>query len=632
MSTGINTEISFTSATTNTATFYLTNQYASETGYVVVFSDSAYSTEITRSSTVTLYQSSASVTVSGLSPGTTYYADFYETTWGDYSYNGVTFSTESQEANFHLSANSLSKKTRQLYIPVTTNNEILSTYATKMYCSVNGRSKLCFIGQGHRPFQPLGSIVYYTDYAMTDTETAYVYNQDDLDGLAGQAMSVTVNGVTIDTQLIKEVHLGQKVTRSFGDYFLFGYTMLDTIDIGESKITSIGDYAFSGDYELRKNNIVLPQTLTHIGDFFMNYCANFEGILDVGDLPASIITYNSSNDYSFSCPGPNMPLYANGCKIRGSTKWDWIDKFPNHYSLDPQYRNLQPADIDYGIVYYKATSSSATISRVELQSATEFNSLAGSSAWTATVGANQVTVSAQSDNCIVGIRIGDKITATPSYFMSRTSYLSMPMYVPSNIQTLDTYFLHYSGISNQVVKIDANITSLGNYFMYYCSSFNLYVTLPSTLTSIGNYFMSRCTTFNQNVSVPSTVKTIGTYFLAYDTKFNKALTLPSSMTTIGGNFLRGCTIFNQSITLPSTLTSIGTYFIYACNAMVGTVNVGALAATIATSNNYTFSTTSSSAACYTTGITIKGSNRAAWISRFANRTSSPYRKLLDAGS
>lgn len=501
-----------------------------------------------------------------------------------------------------------------------------SRFASKMYSSVDGRAKLCFIGRGHRPRYQLGSIVYYTDYSMTDTATVYIYESSELSQLADQsAYQILIDGVTIDTQMVKEVHLTSKATGTMGDYFLFGYLALDTIDIGDSKLTSIGNYAFSGDYALRENDIVLPRTLTHIGSFFMNQCANFCGVLDVGDLPATIITTDTE---TFATQGPNMPEYSHGLVIRGSTKWDWIARFPNNYSGIP-YRNLRP-EVDYGVVYYTSGSS---VLAVELQSADEFNSLASSSGsstatWTATVGSSSVSVTSTT---LVGVHVGKKITSIPFRWLSNTTHLAQPIYIPSTVTSMDTNFMNYSGLADQAVTIDAQITSLPNYFMYYCSSFNLYVTLPSTLTSIGNYFMAYCSNYNQSLSIPSTVKTLGTYFLSACSKFNKAISFPS-LTSISSNFLRGCSAFNQTITLPSTLTSLGTYFLYQCNAMVGTVNVGSLAATIASTSNYSFGTNSSSSAMYSTGVTIKGSNRAAWISRFPNRTSRPYRKLINGGS
>ena len=152
------------------------------------------------------------------------------------------------------------------------------------------------------------------------------------------------------------------------------------------------------------------------------------------------------------------------------------------------------------------------------------------------------------------------------------------------------------------------------------------------ITSIPDYFLKSCVYLNQPLVLPSGVTSIGQYFLSGCSSFNQPLTLPSSLSSIGRNFLSTCTSFNQPLVLPSGVTSIGTTFMYNCNAMTSYVNVGSLAATIMSTSNYAFSTTNSTAGSYTTGVKIKGTNRAAWLSRFPNRTSSPYRKLVDYGS
>ena len=116
---------------------------------------------------------------------------------------------------------------------------------------------------------------------------------------------------------------------------------------------------------------------------------------------------------------------------------------------------------------------------------------------------------------------------------------------------------------------------------------------------------------------------------SYLTDFD--ITNASNLTSIGTWFMSGCSRFNDDIILPSTLTSIGGHFMYQCDQMVSTIDVGNLSANIIATTNQTLSTSAAAAPVYTTGITIAGANRAAWLSRFPNRTSSPYRKLLDAG-
>ena len=104
------------------------------------------------------------------------------------------------------------------------------------------------------------------------------------------------------------------------------------------------------------------------------------------------------------------------------------------------------------------------------------------------------------------------------------------------------------------------------------------------------------------------------------------------LTSIGHSFLEGCNNFNQSIKLPSTLTSLGGWFMFGCLRMSNTVDIGALNATIAAESDYTLSQTNgTSYPMYASGVKVAGPNRAAWLARFPNRSSSPYRNLVDAG-
>lgn len=294
----------------------------------------------------------------------------------------------------------------------------------------------------------------------------------------------------------------------------------------------------------------------------------------------------------------------------------------------------------YGRVYYKATSSDTTLKSVELQNVAEFESLcaATSSAytWTATVGATPVVLSSRSTNCIVGIDIGTEITSIPNYFLYGCSYYKGDLIVPDNVTSIGTYFAGRCGNSSNklnVVNLGKNVTSIGTYCLTlsYFEPESSTVILPGEITSIPNNFMYNAYQFNNPIHIPNKVTSIGTYFLSGITIFNSEIIFNSVLISIGAYFLRSCTNFNKNLMLPPTLTSIGTYFLYQCDSMVSIVNVGSLAATVASSSNYSLSTNSSSAAMYTTGITIAGSTRANWISRFANRTSSPYRKLIDAG-
>ena len=241
----------------------------------------------------------------------------------------------------------------------------------------------------------------------------------------------------------------------------------------------------------------------------------------------------------------------------------------------------------YGVVYYKPNASENTVCSVILQSQEEFDSLCHPweyNGWATILGNGSVIVKSNDiENVIVGVEIGQ------------------------------------------------NITGIGAGFMYGCEQFNMALTVPNNVARIGRYFLSGCRSFNQALTLPSNLSKIESSFLYECFAFNQALTIPSSVTGIGGDFMRECKSFNQPLSLPSGLTSIGTYFMFNCKSMTSEVNVGSLAATIAATSTNTFSTNYSTDACYATGIPIAGANRAAWRTRFPDRTSNPFRKLLDAG-
>lgn len=267
-------------------------------------------------------------------------------------------------------------------------------------------------------------------------------------------------------------------------------------------------------------------------------------------------------------------------------------------------------DYGYGSVEYYTDSSHTTKTIGKLRSTSEVNSLAGStSSWTATVDGQSV-----SNSDIISVELNSKVSTVPTYFLSGCTSLN----------NVDLYF--------------ANILNLGDYFLSECSNFNGTIALPYKLLNIGNRFLQGCSSFNQVLSFPKRVGSIGDYFLYNCSSYNKALVLPDSLVSIGSWFLYQCRLFNQNLSLPSSLVSIGTAFISmnisesGVGAMTGTIDVGNLPATIIASSNFSFACISSSAPMYTTGITISGSTRADWMTKFPNGNNSGLRrKLIDAG-
>lgn len=183
-------------------------------------------------------------------------------------------------------------------------------------------------------------------------------------------------------------------------------------------------------------------------------------------------------------------------------------------------------------------------------------------------------------------------------------------------------------------------TSSGNSFLRSCARLAR-VVLSDSIQTIGNEFCSLCHKLNSPILIPAGVTSIGNNFLFSCLGFNAEVSLPTTLTTIGRGFMSELGSFNQPLTLPRNISLIGgdqkdAGFLRNCRNMTSYVDVGGLDPSIVTSGSGSTNDTSFCAgptqASYTTGITIKGSNRQAWLSRFPNSASRPYRKLIDGGA
>ena len=144
--------------------------------------------------------------------------------------------------------------------------------------------------------------------------------------------------------------------------------------------------------------------------------------------------------------------------------------------------------------------------------------------------------------------------------------------------------------------------------------------------SIGDDFLSYCYSFNQPLDI-SGITIIGHYFLSRCYSFNQPLTIPSGVTSIGTDFLRSCSSFNQPLDI-SNVTSIGSSLLYSCDSL-STIIWNA--EVVPTDNNALSQSINSKTSTDGAGIKVYGSERATLLQALPNRTSRPYRKLVDGG-
>lgn len=219
------------------------------------------------------------------------------------------------------------------------------------------------------------------------------------------------------------------------------------------------------------------------------------------------------------------------------------------------------------------------------------------------------------------------LTSIGQYFLAYDSSFNTKLTFPNSLATIGTYFMDQCCTFNNPMDLsNTAITQLPDFFMANCTLFNSSLTLPSGLTSIGNNCFYNWYTFNQPLTLPSTLLTIGNNVLSLALSFNQPLVIPQGVTTLGTNFLNGAQAMNQKLTLPSSLTSIGSYLLKNSDSFC---YLETNTSTTPTSNaQHTLSTTYSLAKMYVRGVTITGSGAANWVA-LGNRTSSPYRKLIN---
>lgn len=193
-------------------------------------------------------------------------------------------------------------------------------------------------------------------------------------GRSSDTWTCTIDGVTIDNTSITEVNLGKDAIQTpanfmrgcvnltsinaqyveyVSDQFLFGCgPNLTRIELPSAK--EIGTYFMStatSDCEIvlsnnltkigsgflnmnsnRNKPLVLPQSLTSIGTGMMCLNSSMASYIDIGDLPASIISADSGfrpSNPAFAVKETSSPAYVSGIGIKGSTASAWLSKFPN---------------------------------------------------------------------------------------------------------------------------------------------------------------------------------------------------------------------------------------------------------------------------------------------------------------
>jgi hypothetical protein len=161
-----------------------------------------------------------------------------------------------------------------------------------------------------------------------------------------------------------------------------------------------------------------------------------------------------------------------------------------------------------------------------------------------------------------------------------------------------------------------------------CTGFNPTSHFRVLCSNVPNYFLSGCTSFNQVIDFSDSTSSIGDGFLANCTGYNSVINFPASLKKIGSYFLQNCSGYDTNVTLTNSITNIGGYFMNECVAMVHTVNLNALSASVLGANPSNFGTFNGTAACYTTGVKIIGTNAQQYLDMNPNVSPDEYGNMF----
>ena len=314
----------------------------------------------------------------------------------------------------------------------------------------------------------------------------------------------------------------------------------------------------------------------------------------VSNVVGGTVTIESEDDLDmiFDGSGAISPINIEVSGHRATTPFSWTvtayDADLNEIWVDPEMLaialTISPSvlvdfDMTFDLTLREERVDKTTTSTRTLASASEFASLV-SDGQGYTLGGTVLTA------VVKEVSIGTLITSTPDYFLA-------------DFESLDNIDMSNAN----------SLTTIGHRFLG-DTPINVPIIIPEGVTSIGGDFLSDCFSFNSNISLPST------------------------LTSIGATFLHQCSAFSKPVVLPSGLTSIGKGFMYGMGDMVSYVDVGSLSTNIMEAQSSmeranVLTYYNSLAPGYSTGIGIKGANRAAWMSLYGNNSN---RHLVDYGS
>ena len=322
-----------------------------------------------------------------------------------------------------------------------------------------------------------------------------------------------------------------------------------------NSVTHIGEGAFSGCENL--TSITIPNSVTHIGDYAFSGCENLTSIT----IPNSV---THIGDYAFS-----------GCEnLTSITIPDSVIHIDNW--AFSECKNLTDITIPDSVTHIgeRAFFRCNRLSRIQVSidnkvydSRGNCNAIIHTTTNTLIAGCDNTVIpdsvtqigdGAFSSCNITTITIPDSVTHIGKGAFSGCRVLTS-ITIPNSVTHIGDYA--FSGCKNLTsITIPNSVTHISTQAFSRCENLSS-ITIPNSVTHIGDYAFSHCYNLN-NITIPDSVKSIGGQAF-FNCKNLDRINIPNSVTLLKIQVFEGCEKL-KSITIPNSVKSIGYYAFSRC--------------------------------------------------------------------
>ena len=261
-------------------------------------------------------------------------------------------------------------------------------------------------------------------------------------------------------------------------------------------------------------SLVIPNSVTEIGDCAFYNCSGFTGSLTIGNSVTEI------GDCAFyNCSGFTGSLtIGNSVTEIGALAFDGCSGFTGTLTIPNSVTTIGPSAFCYCSGFTQVKFNAVNCEDVN-RDIKPFQGCGGT------------------------LTIGGSVQRIPAWMFYGCSGFTGSLAIPNSV------------------------TEIGDFAFYSCFGFTGSLTIGNSVTEIGTHAFDGCSGFTDALTIPNSVTTIGSLAFYDCSGFTGSLTIPNSVTEIGDYAFSGCSGFTGSLTIGNSVTSIGDYAFYNCNGL-----------------------------------------------------------------